>query len=159
MCQKVRLTVRLINVFVNLFQVGISRVMAAVTVLGFDASRGLGDVCTALCLPAQRLSDEGSMAVETVPCPTALRGVGAAGRRQQEGCDDQHCRKCSRDFASAGEQGAVRLSVEPRCLLGSKVVVSRSSAASSQRNFQWRSLDFKSRETEECCQFAASAEW
>eukprot|EP00913_Durusdinium_trenchii_P007495 g7044.t1 len=33
---------------------------------GFDASRGLGDVCTALCLPAQRLSDEGSMAVETV---------------------------------------------------------------------------------------------
>lgn len=33
---------------------------------GFDASRGLGDVCTALCLPTQRLSDEGSMAVETV---------------------------------------------------------------------------------------------
>lgn len=32
---------------------------------GFDASRGLGDVCTALCLPTQRLSDEGSMAVET----------------------------------------------------------------------------------------------
>ena len=33
---------------------------------GFDASRGVGDVCTALCLPTQRLSDEGSMAVESV---------------------------------------------------------------------------------------------
>ena len=39
---------------------------SSVSLGGFDASRGVGDVCTALCLPTQRLSDEGSMAVESV---------------------------------------------------------------------------------------------
>ncbi|CAJ1353526.1 unnamed protein product [Effrenium voratum] len=33
---------------------------------GFDASRGVGDVATAVCLPSRQLSEEGSLAVETV---------------------------------------------------------------------------------------------
>ena len=57
---------------------------SSVSLGGFDASRGVGDVCTALCLPTQRLSDEGSMAVESVLfsghdglcfcCPRMCRG-------------------------------------------------------------------------------------
>ena len=34
---------------------------------GFDASRGVGDVATAVCLPSRQLSEEGSLAVETAP--------------------------------------------------------------------------------------------
>mmetsp|Transcript_55725 Transcript_55725/g.129979 ORF Transcript_55725/g.129979 Transcript_55725/m.129979 type:complete len:904 (-) Transcript_55725:145-2856(-) len=33
---------------------------------GFDASRGIGDVATAVCLPSRRLLDDGALAVETV---------------------------------------------------------------------------------------------
>jgi len=46
--------------------VSVSLLETSVCLGGFDASRGVGDVCTALCLPTQRLSDEGSMAVESV---------------------------------------------------------------------------------------------
>ena len=57
------------TVFHNKVFVSAARMLRAPTLSprGFDASRGLGDVCTALCLPTQRLSDEGSMAVETAP--------------------------------------------------------------------------------------------
>ena len=38
---------------------------------GFDASRRMGDVATAVFLPSRRLLDDGSLAVETAPPPAS----------------------------------------------------------------------------------------